>query len=76
MKDPKQKKGQTMKNKVFHTFLLLSFFFMLSCSEDFTLLAPYSERKVENFYKTAEAIPEEYYGRVGRDKPAAGEGEY
>ncbi len=29
-----------------------------------------------HFYKTAEAIPEDYYRRVGREKPAAGEGEY
>jgi hypothetical protein len=27
-------------------------------------------------YKTAEAIPEEYYTRVGRKKPAPGEGQY
>jgi hypothetical protein len=29
-----------------------------------------------HFYKTAEAIPEAYYTRVGRTKPAAGEGKY
>ena len=28
------------------------------------------------FYKTAELIPEEYYTRLGRKKPAAGEGKY
>jgi hypothetical protein len=28
------------------------------------------------FYKTAEAIPMKYYERVGRTKPAAGEGKY
>jgi hypothetical protein len=28
------------------------------------------------FYKTAEAIPEAYYRRVGRTKPAPGEGRY
>jgi hypothetical protein len=29
-----------------------------------------------HFYKTADAIPEAYYTRVGRTKPAAGEGKY
>lgn len=29
-----------------------------------------------HFYKTAEAIPEEVYRRVGRTKPASGEGRY
>ena len=29
-----------------------------------------------HFYKTAEAIPERYYSRVGRTKPPAGEGSY
>ena len=29
-----------------------------------------------NFYKQAEDIPEEYYHRVGRQKPSAGEGKY
>ncbi len=28
------------------------------------------------FYKTAEAIPDKYYSRAGRQKPAAGEGKY
>lgn len=28
------------------------------------------------FYKTAEDIPEKYYTRLGREKPAAGEGKY
>lgn len=28
------------------------------------------------FYKEAEKIPEEYYTRLGREKPAAGEGKY
>ena len=29
-----------------------------------------------NFYKSAEQIPEQYYTRVGRKKPARGEGAY
>jgi uncharacterized protein YodC (DUF2158 family) len=28
------------------------------------------------FYKTAEAIPEKYYQRAGKQKPAAGNGKY
>lgn len=43
-----------MKKRAIPTLLLLSLFFMLSCSKDFTLLAPHSERNVENFYQTAE----------------------
>lgn len=29
-----------------------------------------------HFYKSAEKIPERYYSRLGREKPAAGEGQY
>ncbi|MCH8871736.1 RagB/SusD family nutrient uptake outer membrane protein [candidate division KSB1 bacterium] len=38
--------------KIIPASLLFSLLFMLSCSNDFTSLAPHSERNVENFYKT------------------------
>ena len=38
--------------KIIPASLLFSFLFIFSCSNDFTSLAPHSERNVENFYKT------------------------
>jgi len=41
-----------MRKKIIPTSLLFSLLFIFSCSDDFTSLAPHSERNVENFYKT------------------------
>ncbi len=45
-----------MRKKIIPASLLLSLLFILSCSNDFTSLAPHSERNVENFYNTATDI--------------------
>ncbi len=42
-----------MKKRIFITSVLMSLFLVQSCSDDFTSLAPQSERNVENFYRTA-----------------------
>ncbi|MFQ5603528.1 MAG: RagB/SusD family nutrient uptake outer membrane protein [bacterium] len=42
-----------MKKIMLAVSVLISSVWMLSCSEDFTLLAPQSDRNVENFYKNA-----------------------
>ena len=41
-----------MMKKIIPASLLFSLLFIFSCSDDFTSLAPHSERNVENFYKT------------------------
>lgn len=45
-----------MKYKIIPTFLALLLFLTISCTKEFTLLAPHSERNVENFYKTSTDI--------------------
>lgn len=45
-----------MKYKIIPTLVALTLLFTVSCDKAFTLLAPHSQRNVENFYKTATDI--------------------
>lgn len=45
-----------MKRRILITSGLMTLFLMLSCSDDFTTLAPQSDRNVENFYRTPSDI--------------------